>query len=163
MFLLITESKCKMFIFHNISQGTNPSYLISFIRHIFSTPGFVFEVICCVKLKRSLCVTHDIVTGMYCVNNLVTQVDSQCPVHKLAKVGHLSEVFLRVRGQRDSQHMVSAICCVPWSSLTSLLWSHSRSHSQPLWNQCWGYESSFPLLSKINLQGYKALNLVAFV
>ena len=30
-----------------------------------------------------------------------------------AKVGQLSEVFISVPGQRDPQHMCSAICCVP--------------------------------------------------
>lgn len=47
----------------------------------------------------------------------VTYINSeewfQVPV-KTTKVGQLSEVLISEFGQRDQQHMCSAICCVPW-------------------------------------------------
>lgn len=45
-----------------------------------------------------------------------------------SEVSRHSEIFISVPGQRDTQHMCSAICCVPWIPLTNL-------YRIPTWSQ----------------------------
>lgn len=54
----------------------------------------------------------------------------KCPSFCAYQQSQLSEVFISVPGQRDPQHMCSAICCVPWFPLTNFFMnSHLKPHS----------------------------------